>query len=154
MAVYRLLNTYNLDLGQYQYIYLPAGSSKLVISQTRPGFLRPYPEYTSAGSTLADGTSVSTCQDNPWTDAGTYNNNKGTIPVGLNGNVINTNIGSAGSVSGDGATHGSPYMSFTGNLNTYDAVNWTPSSGKNYFLGELSFGNYVNGTYGTYLQPN
>ncbi len=40
-----LLNTYNLDLGQYQYIYLPPGSSTLVISQSPPPFLTGLPEF-------------------------------------------------------------------------------------------------------------
>jgi hypothetical protein len=149
-----LLRTYTLNLNQYQYIYLPPGGQNLIISQTPPAFLKPYPEFATPGATIPDGTAVLTCQDSAWSDAGTVSRTEGAIPVGISGNAVNTVMGAGGSTFGDGGTHASPYMSFTGNLNTYDAVNWTSNSGRNYFLGELSFGNYVNGTYGTYLVPN
>ena len=149
-----LLQTYTLDLNQYQYIYLPAGSNRLTISQSPPGFLRPYPEFAHPGNTIPDGTATLTCQDSPWNDAGTYSTNNTLVPVSLEFTAINTSIGSGGSTFGDGGTHQSPYLSLSGDLNMYDAVNWTSNSGRYYFLGELSFGNYVNGTYGTYLQPN
>ncbi len=149
-----LLQTYTIDLNQYQYIYLPAGANTLTISQTPPGFLRPYPEYAHPGSTIPDGTAVLTCRDSAWNDAGTYDQNNNLVPVSLETTAVNTVIGSGGSTFGDGGTHLSPYLSLNGDLNTYDAVNFTPNSGRYYFLGELSFGNYVNGTYGTYLQPN
>lgn len=156
-----LLSTYPIDLNQYQYIYLPPGASKLTISQTPPGFLKPYPEYAKPGSTVPDGTTTLTCQDSTWDRSGTYTQGNQQLAIDIMGTAINTNItNGGGAYKGDGNTDYQPYMSFTGTLATYDAVNWTSNSGRNYFLGELSFGNYVNGTNGsggsagTFTQPN
>jgi len=150
-----LLNTYPINLNQYQYIYLPLGTTQLAISQTPPIILHPYPEYNSPGSTLPDGTATVTCQDSAWSDAGTYTQGGNFVPVSVSNTVVNTLIGEGGGTSyGDAFTHQQPWDSFTGMLNTYDAVTFTSNSGRNNFLGELSFGNYVNGSSGSYTQPN
>ena len=151
-----LLSTYPIDLNQYQYIYLPAGANKLAISQSPPAYLKPYPEYANPGCTLPDSTApVSTCQDSDWNENGTYT--QGNVPVSVNifGTAINTSIyNGGGAYKGDGNTDLQPYLALNGTLNTYDAVSWVSNSGRYYFLGELSFGNYVNGTAGTFIQPN
>ncbi len=150
-----LLATYTINLNQYQYIYLPAGTSQLAISQTPPAYLKPYPEYAHPGSTLPDGTTLLTCQDSAWNQSGTYTKGNQPVPVSILYTAIDTNItNGGGALKGDGNTDEEPYLNFNGTLNTYDAVNWTSSSGRYYFLGELSFGNYLNGTAGTFIQPN
>ncbi len=152
-----LLSTYPIDLNQYQYIYLPVGGSKLTISKTPPAFLKPYPEYTTPGITKPDSTALPLmCKDSNWDRSGTYTKGNVALPVDIFGSAINTDVAHGGGRpnGGDGNTEASPYLGFTGTLNTYDAVNWTSSSGRNNFLGEFSFGNYVNGTAGTFIQPN
>lgn len=150
-----LLHAHTIDLNQYQYIYLPVAGNRLTISKTPPAYLRPYPEYAHPGSTLPDGSRLLTCRDSSWTRSGTSRRGMGDVALDIFGTAINTSVNQGGTTSkGDANTEFNPYLSFTGHLNTYDAVNWTSNSGKNYFLGELSFGNYVDGTYGTFLQPN
>ncbi len=150
-----LLQTYPINLNQYQYIYLPIGGSKLTISQSPPAWLSPYPEHSKPGATIPDGTSVLTCKDASWDDSGTYIKGKtGIVPISVSNTVVNSIAGGVNGIYGDGYTHQQPYDSFAGNLNTYDSVTWTSNSGRNFFLGELSFGNYVNGSYGTYTQAN
>lgn len=151
-----LLSANPIDLNEYQYIYLPVGGTKLAISKLPPLFLQQYTEYTNPGSIIPDSTAVITCADQVWDDSGdwSYLNNYQRIPLGICDNVVDAAIGVSGNIEGDGSTHQQPFTSFSGNLSTYDAVTWTSNSGRNNFLGELTFGNYVSGSYGSFAQPN
>jgi len=145
--VANLLNTYKIDLNQYQYIYLPAGATKLVISNTPPAYLKQFPEYNNPGSTLPDGTpSLYACQDALWGAAGNGQTNTPLIGQWTTppGSPINSGQ-TPGVYNGDDTTNGNPFYNYAGQLATWDAMNWTSNSGRFFFLGQLSFGNYVNG---------
>jgi len=149
--VVTLLKTYKIDLNQYQYIYLPVGATKLVISNSPPAFLKQFPEYNTPGSTLPDGTAVFSCKDAIWDKSG-----NGRTGLELISSLVNSKMGVSGNASGDDTTNGSPFSAWSGNLSTWDGLNWTSNSGRYFFLGQMSFGNYVsgNGDATTFSQPN
>jgi hypothetical protein len=135
-----LLYKYPIDLGQYQYIYLPQNGTALTISQTPPSFLNGLPEYTQAGSTLPDGNALPVCKDPDF--------------VGAVGNQVDSEIGEWGqNIWGDNNLHDMPFQVFNGTASTYDYAVWRPSSGANNFLGELSFFNHVSAN-GVFSAPN
>ena len=148
-----LLNTYKIDLNEYQYIYLPVGATKLAISNSPPAFLQQIPgEFSTPGSMQPDGTPLASCQDQAWTRTG-----NGQTSLDINYSLVNSdmNYGANGS-SGDDTTSGPPFTSYSGNLSSWDGMTFTPSSGRYWFLGNLQFGNYVSGggTSNTFGQPN
>jgi len=146
-----LLQKYPIDLNEYQYIYLPVGATQLVISNSPPAYLKQFPEYNSPGSTQPDGTAVFPCQDHAWDASG-----DGKTGLPLVGSLVDSNNLVLGTPSGDDTTNGAPFTSYTGELSTWDGMNWTSNSGRFFFLGQLSFGNYVsgNGEATTFSQPN
>lgn len=134
----QLLSTYKLDLGQYQYIYLPPGATNLAVSQTPPTILSGLPESATPGSTIPDGNPMPNCQDPTF--------------AGVIGNQVDAQIG-GGNIKGDNALHDMPFESFNGTADTYDYVQWRSSSGKDNLLGELSFFNHVDAD-ATFTLPN
>jgi hypothetical protein len=138
--VYSLLYQYPIDLGQYQYVYLPVGASTLALSRTPPTFLNGLPEYSQPGVTIPDGPALPNCQDPNFT--------------GVIGNQVDSEIGEWGqNIMGDSNLHDMPFQSFNGTASTYDYAVWKPSSGANNILGELSFFNHVSAN-GTFSAPN
>jgi len=135
-----LLYQMPIDLGQYQYIYLPPGASTLAISQSPPAILKGLPEFSQPGITAPDGSAMPQCQDTGFN--------------GAVGNQVNAQIGAAGqNIMGDNYLHDQPFLIFNGSVGTYDYVTWTPSTGANNLLGELSFYNHVAAN-GTFSAPN
>lgn len=135
-----LLYNYPLDLGQYQYIYLPPGSSTLAISQTPPAFLTGSPEHTHPGTTLPDGGALPVCKDPDFS--------------GAIGNQVNSQAGEWGqNIMGDSYLHDMPFEAFTGSATTWDYATWKSSSGANNLLGELTFYNHVAAN-GQFSAPN
>jgi hypothetical protein len=138
--VYALLYSHPIDLGQYQYIYLPPGGTALTISQTPPTFLNGLPEYTQPGATIPDGNALPICKDPDF--------------VGAVGNQVDSEIGEWGqNITGDNNLHDMPFQVFNGAASTYDYAVWRPSSGANNLLGELSFFNHVSAN-GVFSSPN
>jgi len=156
-----LLAQYPIDLGQYQYIYLPPGGAKLSITdpkQSPPGFLKILPEFSNPGTTLPDGTPLPICKDALWDESGAGSSTGAT----LTGNVINAQAAVDGGPPendlGDLALHDQPFTQWSGNISTSDGMVFTPSSGAHDFLGELTFQNFVfgddKGNGNTFSQPN
>ncbi len=142
-----LLSANTIDLNQYQYIYLPIGGTALAISTTPPPFLQNFPEYTNPGATVPDGSTILSCASATWDENGNgTSNSNNTNTINLNGSIINSNTTVSGQLWGDANTHAQPFETWSGNVATYDAMNWTSNSGRFYFLGQMSFGNYVSGS--------
>ncbi|PWT96676.1 MAG: hypothetical protein C5B53_09210 [Candidatus Melainabacteria bacterium] len=135
-----LLYRYPIDLGQYQYIYLPPGGTALTISTTPPPFLNGLPEYSQPGSTIPDGNALPLCRDPDF--------------AGAIGNQVDSEVGEFGqNIWGDNNLHDMPFQAFNGTASTYDYAVWRPSSGAHNFLGELSFFNHVAAN-GVFSAPN
>ncbi len=140
-----LLQKYDLDLGQSQYIYLPTGGSSLIISQSPP------PWVTKAST--PDGQALPACSNDVW------DNTMGTV---INSQMHEGTV--TPNIAGDAGTHDMIFTSWSSpttspsisnniaiqdksssgsdNIATQDSYTFTPSSGYdgatgNNLLGEL-----------------
>ena len=145
-----VLNSYPIDLGQYQYIYLPAGSTSLAMSTTPPAFLNGLPEFRTPGYTKPDGVPIKPLcsRDSDFRSTDTSNSANGPL-----GNEVDARIGQFGNGRGDLGLHKQPFEDFQGTFDTYDYAVGTPSAGQNDLLYELEFFNHV-GVQGCFSSPN
>ena len=144
VMVKNLLYAQPIDLGQYAYIYLPPNSNTLAISKNPPAFLNGLSEYLDPAALQADGSNYKV-QDQALVAQGLSDPPLGTI--------VNSAKYDGNNLLGDNHLHAQPFESFEGMVNTYDYINWQPSSGINGLLGELSFYNSVQAN-GKFSAPN
>jgi hypothetical protein len=138
VQVRALLYANPIDLGQYQYIYLPPGANALSISTSPPAFLNGLPEYNQPGTTVPDGNPMPLCKDPDFT--------------GAIGNQVDSEVNGQ-NILGDNYLHDMPFQAFNGAIDTYDYAVWRSSSGRNNLLGELTFFNHVSAN-GQFSAPN
>jgi len=133
-----LLYKIPINLGAYQYIYLPPNGTSLAISASPPSFLKGLPEFSSPGVTKPDGVYIPQCQNAAFDPLA-------NIVDALDGPIAGGGVNE----HGDANLHGGPFMAFKGKTTTYDYAVFTPSSGRNNFLGCLSFFEHIsaNGTF-------
>jgi hypothetical protein len=144
-----LLNTYPIDLGEEQYIFLDQTTDRLTISRTPPYFLQGQPEASQPGATKPDGQPLPTCNDAAFDFSGKGSPNGSS----LLGNILDAQVNVAGNGLGDNCLHDAPWTNWSGNIATQDGVMATPSSGEKNLLMELSFQNTASGA-AQFSQPN
>lgn len=135
-SVEKLLQSQDLPPGATMFIFLPPGSTRLVMQPTLP---RTHAGAEDPFNIKAEGTHP-TCASNPDNMIRNYD--------------VNAKDSRAGNTHGDTGIHDQPYTQFNGtDFSSTDIVEWKPSCGARNFLGELSFRNETTGG-GEFCKPN